>query len=467
MLQYGNQNEIVAALLEAAKSGAKCYVAVNNKAECQRLERIFEKELPGVKVLRVDQDNSGSPEIHRVISNLNLHAQRFDVLIASPTLGTGIDINIKHFDQTFVIGTHHSTTHADLLQHMARNRQAELIHAYVAPGERYEPTDPAFWERQCIEKYHQTGLNIGYSLETGERLVNPADLNYLKLWADIKAAEKASHNRLAANFYEQAAREGYQVQPVHQVDDDFHNNVMEVGPSEAVEAGRKRAAAAQELEQERREAILTAPDITDKEAEELEAKAYLPKPQRAKLEKHRINRFYNLPVDARLIEIDNRGRTMPRLNEYMMFGGQIDPAERDKSNFDDKENLIPDARHFTLRRDLRKEALAAAGVDFQKNFKPDQLAVNGFVEWGLTNRDRIYSVLGITVKSDFEKRPVELLSAIFHQLGVKLQSRNLGKRNDRQRVYSVDKESARLMADLAEARLEGLQKHTGRLDLAA
>jgi hypothetical protein len=469
MLQYGSQNEIVAALLEAAKSGKKCFVATNNKAEAQRLERVFEKELPELKVLCVHQDNSGSPEIHRVISNLKLTAQRFDVLIASPTLGTGIDINVKHFEETFLIGTHNSTNHSDLLQHMARNRQAELIHAYVAPGERFEPTDPAFWEKQCIDKYHETGLNIGYSLETGERLVNPADLNYLKLWADIRAADKASHNRLAANFFEQAAREGYQVQPAYQDQGNAFNieNNDENQGSEAIEAGKKRAAAAHELEQERREAILAAPSISNREAEELEAKAYLPKPQRARLERHRINHFYNLPVDAALVEIDNRGQTMPRLNEFMMFTGQIDTVERDRAIFDDAESMVPDARHYTLRRELRAEALAAAGVDLDSSFTPGQLASNGFIEWGLANKDRIYSVLGLTVKSDFEGRPVELLSAIFRQLNIKLQSRQLGKREERERVYTIDKESARLMWRLAKARLEGLEKHSSRLDMVA
>jgi hypothetical protein len=146
MLQYDHPNEIIAALLQSLKNGSKCYVATNNKSEAQRLERIIEKELPGLKVLRVDQDNSAAPEIRQAIANLNLYAPGYDALIASPTLGTGIDISVKHFSLTFVIGTHHSTTHADLLQHAARNRQAEIVHAYVAPGERYEPTDPAFWE---------------------------------------------------------------------------------------------------------------------------------------------------------------------------------------------------------------------------------------------------------------------------------------------------------------------------------
>jgi hypothetical protein len=122
---------------------------------------------------------------------------------------------------------------------------------------------------------------------------------------------------------------------------------------------------------------------------------------------------------------------MNRLNEFMMYVGMIDTVERDRSAMDDRENMVPDARHYTLRKNLRVEALAAAGVDLESTFTPDQLVGNGFVEWGLANKERIYSVLGITVKSDFEQRPVELLSAIFHQIGIKLQSRNLGKRNDR------------------------------------
>jgi hypothetical protein len=73
---------------------------------------------------------------------------------------------------------------------------------------------------------------------------------------------------LAANFYEQAAREGYQVQPVHQDQGGAFDLENSDGndASEAAEAGKKRAAAACELEAERKESILTAPDISEKEA---------------------------------------------------------------------------------------------------------------------------------------------------------------------------------------------------------
>jgi hypothetical protein len=455
MVQYNHQSQITFALLEKLKAGVKCYVPTNNKREAQKLERIIEKEFPELKVLCVHQDNSANPAIRQVIANLNLYATNYDVLIASPTLGTGIDINVKHFTETFLLGTHNSTNHSDLLQHMARNRQPDLIHAWVAPGERSEPTEPAYWEQACIDNYRQTGQFIKYDLETGKRVANPFDISYLKLWSSIQAAEKASHNRLAANFYEQAGREGYQVRPVAEPAINIFD-ALDVVESDLAETGKKRAAAGQELKEEHEERILRAKDISDKEAAELGAKAYLPKTEKAKLEKWQLHNFYNLPVDANLIKIDKSGRVRPRLTAYMMYAGLISTIEADQKNFEDAENLIPDSRHYTASKNLRVEALATAGIGLDNSFTAMDLKNNGFIEWSRANKDRIYNLLGIVVKSDFEQRPVELLSSIFQQLNIKLESHFVGKRAEKTRVYSIDLESVKLMARLAKARLEKL-----------
>jgi hypothetical protein len=456
--QYDSEPALFAALFDRVRAGVKCYVPTNSQGEAVKQEAALRKEFPELRVLCVTQDNSAAPEIRQVINNLNLYAPEIDVLIASPSLGTGIDISAKHFTHTFIHGVHNSTNHLDLLQHMARNRPAERIHAWIAPGERFAPTGAEYWQQQCIKKHQDTGLAIDYSLETGELIADPGNIEYLKLWADIKAADMASHNNLAGNFYEAARREGYTVQPA---------GAAAAASQEAIQAAHtRRKDAAEEIEAERQAGILAAPDISEQEAGQLEARAYLPKPARARLERHRIKQFYNLPVEAELIRLDNKGRTMQRLNEFMMLTGQIDPVERDLAIAKDKEKLMPDARHYTRRTRLRFEALAAAVTckdDWLNHpITGADLVDTGFVDWALENKERLYSVLGLTVKSDIADRPVELLSAILSQLNLKLKCHSRkGKRGQQEASYIVDRASLGMMHRLASARQAVIDRDKG------
>ncbi len=446
MLQYDNRNALMAALFEKLKAGIKCAFFTNSIAEAKTLELSISKQFPDLKVLCVHQENSAAPEVRQIINNLNLYAPGYDVMIASPTLGTGIDINVKHFTETFLHGVHGSTNHTDLLQHMARNRQAETIHAWIEPGQRKEPTDPEYWQQQCIKNFEETKLYIEYSPQTGQRVAAPFDLDYLQLWSDIKATDVASHNNLAGNFYAQAEREGYKI------------IAASAGDQAAISAAHTmRKDAAGEIEQERKEAILNAPDIFEMQAQELEAKPYLTKSAKARLEKYRISHFYNLPVDAELIETDNKGRTMQRLTEFMMCRSLVDTKEIDLKIAEDTNKMLPDARNYTLRKELRIELIkAASGPELATSYTAGQLRNNGFVALALANKERIHRVLNYTLKDNFQDRPVELLSALVSQLNLKLECHKKGKKGSQVLTYTLNQASIETMLRLAKARKAGL-----------
>jgi hypothetical protein len=83
------------------------------------------------------------------------------------------------------------------------------------------------------------------------------------------------------------------------------------------------------------------------------------------------------------------------------------------------------------------------------------------VKWAQENKERLYSVLGLTVKSDIAGRPVELLSAILAQLNLKLKCHKRGKRGQQVASYIVDRASFEKMRRLAAARLEVLDRDKG------
>lgn len=452
IMAYASKDELTSDLVNALKEGINTYIPTNSKKEALRLEKLLNKTFPEKRGLCITQYNSADPAIREKIQDLNKSVLGYDWLICSPSLGTGIDINVDHFQETFVFGGHGSTTHSDLLQHVARNRRARLIHAYIATGERNEPTDPAYWREYCIKKAEQTGLTIDYD-QAGERIAAPVEADYLALWADIKASEKTSHNQLSANFYKQAEAEGHRV---------IVAGELEAEELQLIHAARQEASL--ELKEERIAAILEAPDISETEYQELKDRAFKTPPERAKEERYRIEDHYGLPIDRELVEIDREGRMMSTLLNYMLFTGLIDCEDRDRKQFENTERMLPDARHYTLATDMRTYVLRAAGMldqngrMIEKEINTEFLNTVGFVEWATENKAQLYRDLGVTVKSDIAEKPIELLATVLKQIGLKFSYRREGKRGEQLRFYKLDRQSVATMYRLAEARAKRLEE---------
>lgn len=447
MLSYDSKEELTQKLFENIEAGVKCYVATSSKEEALNLERDLKKKFPELRVLCITQKNSAAPEIRMLLKNLKRAVLDYDVLIASPTLGTGIDLSIDHFQETFVFGFHHTTTHSDLLQHAARNRKAKTIHAWIAPGETFNSTDPAYYKQLCIDRAIQTGIAIDYDEQTKARIAASHEVDFLELWGDVKATEAESRNNLADNFYGQAREEGHKVTAV--------NPPTAQQTKELEEIHKLRVATENEREEERIQAVEQARDITELEAQDLERKFYVNPTEEAEKEKHRIQHFYGLTADRELIEIDNKGKFMGRLEAYMMHVGQIDPKERDRKRFDNKEYMLTDARHYARATDMRQTVLEKFfGNGIEAEFSKTSLLKSGVIKWVLDNREDIKRDLNVKVKSDFTEKPVELVAAILKQIGIQLKNRRPGKRNEKaERLYRIDNASVETMNRLATARL--------------
>ncbi len=155
---------------------------------------------------------------------------------------------------------------------------------------------------------------------------------------------------------------------------------------------------------------------------------------------------------------------MPRLTAFMLFLKLLDAKEEDRKQFEDGEKLLPDLRHYATTTKARREFLQRAGVEAGAEFTARQLYENGFVEWARENAAHLYRQLSLTVKRDFEEKPVELVGRLLAQLGLGLKCRRVGPRGQQVRYYMIDPFTLDRALALATSRKAKLEERARALD---
>jgi hypothetical protein len=101
---------------------------VTGKWSCRNLETQLQRRFPNYRLLRIDSESVADPNhpAYGCIEQLNAHIKNYDIIIASPTIGTGVSINIRGYF-TAVFGIFKGAVAVnDALQALARVRDENV-----------------------------------------------------------------------------------------------------------------------------------------------------------------------------------------------------------------------------------------------------------------------------------------------------------------------------------------------------
>ena len=101
---------------------------VTGKWSCRNLETQLQKRFPHLRILRIDSESVSDPNhpAYGCIEKLNTLIQNYDIIIASPTIGTGVSIDIRGYF-TAVFGIFKGAVAVnDALQALARVRDENV-----------------------------------------------------------------------------------------------------------------------------------------------------------------------------------------------------------------------------------------------------------------------------------------------------------------------------------------------------
>jgi len=119
-------------------------IACDSKKQTQELYRLIVKKHPESSVLLCNASTAAHPEVKAFIRNPNIECQHYDVVIYSPTIGSGVSIDDSNFVHVFGFANGKSILPDDFVQMLARVR---------TPGE------VSFWRSEHANAYSKNYAN--------------------------------------------------------------------------------------------------------------------------------------------------------------------------------------------------------------------------------------------------------------------------------------------------------------------
>ena len=206
-----NPEKIIEQLKESALKGKKCYVScvARSTAEVAKgfldLDDLHEEDLNaelikhGLKTLLVSSTTRLNKDVNSFLMNPNVESMKYDVVIATPTIGSGVSIDNGYFDEVFHIGKADVITLSDQLQMPARVRRCPLLRVWFeSRAPRQKVTDPTIlYQRYLAGTLYAETYDIDAITSIHNIVADSYDL-HLKSNHDLLARMLATYEAEAA-----------------------------------------------------------------------------------------------------------------------------------------------------------------------------------------------------------------------------------------------------------------------------
>ncbi|TBR56503.1 bifunctional DNA primase/helicase [Westiellopsis prolifica IICB1] len=394
-----------------------------------------------IKVWSVHSENSGSEENVIFIKEINIAIKDINALLATPSLGTGVDISTPHFDAVF--GVFHAVSQGatECAQQLWRNRPDVPMHVWVAPRPPfgYTETNARRIKEKILQKNEMTAFLIRIDKETGKRGAE-------KDWAldascQIEAQRNWSINNLRSDL--------------RTLLEEMGNTIIPVGDGVNEEASRWMKAIGVALDWEHYTKVANAKDIDKKTYTARLSQDYLKPEEALECEKFRIQDTYGMSVTPELVEKDNGGRLIRKivaLEAILAQPGEkiIDEAgrefvtppdvvvERDKSERKSLSICTDWSNHSTswlMRHHLGLHSILTqlmAGAEVRGN----ESMIQTLAEFSKRNATHVKAILNLTIPAD--KSPMWILGQYLEQLGLSTVFRRPVENGKRVRYYRLN-----------------------------
>jgi hypothetical protein len=379
----------------------------------RNLEQDLLKRHPDKRILRVDSDTIADKEhpAYGCIGNFTEIVQQYDIIIATPTIETGLSIDVYDYF-TAVWGCFWGVSGANSArQALARVRDNCDRHVWAARRGVGEVGNGATSKYSLIQSQAKAAkLNInqlrqsGWDFEGDQFVTNDAALN---TWAEMACrlnAEMIDYRQAVLSGLE---AEGYEILSSDELEDvEVYRSLVETRDEET--KAENAETVAQEL-------------VSDNKGEELQAKRTKTKEERQQLRKWKLWKRYGVEVDPDLITKDNDGWHPQIRLHYLFTIGREFAAHREQQAaakaIQDGEIWYPTFNRGQLGAKLR----FLDAVKYEDLCNPDELysadhpAVIYAEKICKADAWAVKAIAGFTVKPD--DPPMTVIQKIHRMLG--------------------------------------------------
>ncbi|MBE9178647.1 DUF3854 domain-containing protein [Oculatella sp. LEGE 06141] len=424
-------------LVGAIAQGGHHFVCTHSQRTKSRwstctMESHLRRRFPDKRILRIDSKSIGDKThpAYGCISRLNEIVGNYDIILASPSIETGVSVDIKgHF--TAVWGCFQGCTPENTVrQSLARVREPVERHIWIAKhglgkvGSGATSPQALLKSQQKMAQASLKLVDLDFDSTTGEFFSHHAALN---TWAKMAARINIGMIRYREVVLYGLRGEGHQIF-------EFGWKVDRSELKEEITAVRD------EEYLKEREAITTADEITPSQYETLKSQKNKRMEEWHKERKHKLQQRYGSEVTPELIEKDDKGwHPQIRLHYYLVYGRQF-LKDRDRAVVDaavqSHEIWLPSLNHAQLG--VQIGALEFLGIpqllDPNREFRCTDADLIEFAKKAKAHAYDLKTVLNVTISQ--KDTPIAIVQTLLGKIGQRLTyDRREGSRGNRVRVY--------------------------------
>ena len=442
---YESEAELIFALTRSIILGEKILLHTGSqkpksKHGSYNLELLIKNNLPNLKTLRIDSDTERDPShpAFNCTNNINAILPQFDVVIASPSVETGISIETGQFDSVWSIASGTQTVDS-VCQTLERDRSDVPRHIFAKKVGLSKVGNGSTDVRELLtSEDKKTRTNIASLQQAGiSDDFTPWGTNHLQTWAEMGCEVNAGMKKYRESILNKLAAEGYEIlNPKKELKPDTKEQYKEV--KEAIAANRDFNYEHHCKSVEKKE----TPDLD--RLEELKQKPNKTQSERLEERKGQLKQLYGIEPDADLVAKDDAGwYSQLRLHYYLTVGREFLEG-RDRQKLAD----LAEDTGKAFAPDVNKKLLSATVYALEKlNIKQfweegKKFSSSGLASWfelikhPETVKD-INTYLGITINPEKESA-IAVAQKMLGLLGLSMPRKGrLGSRSNREYVYNA------------------------------
>lgn len=419
---------------KALEAGEQIYIATNSKLKAEKIDQLLRQT--GKQGLLVSSDNSDDIAVKQLFGDINKEITQYDYIIATPSISTGVSIDVQHFTKVFGFFEHCVNLPTDAMQAINRVRNSTELHLWVSDKTNNLPTDPKVIASEWSTTANHDLALMGFD-DDGSLFIN--DENYEKIALTVTQQSNYYQNDFSSHLLKLLFIDGYTISH-HQAD------------VEMLEAGKFISTTGKEMAYEEYvKALVNAPNISAEEAAELDSKWRHTKQETITLDKHKVQDFYGLdhPDEQTLqqtIKRDDRGRfrqKVKRVETTLATRSELIQMYHDQKDRNIK--LKVDVKKYAVLQELYQQLYPAIGIDEHFNlnnatyskFSPHILT---FIAWVMANRQDL-GIINIPSDKQLTDDPLRFIKNLLNRIGLSQELVTKMRTGDdgRERIYRVSR----------------------------
>ncbi len=447
--------------MQALEQEQKVYLAFNSKKEAFKTYSALSIAFPEKKGLYISSDNAGDAENQAFFNEVNEVSKRYDYLVCTPSVSTGVSIDNGHFD--FVGGVFNAqvNTANDCMQALGRIRNHKTVHVFCDKRQAFNSLNPQIIASKWLNT-HQHDLGLMNLNQEGQRiLLNP---DYEQLTLLVTQARLRSFNDFYLQFALLALHDGMKL--------GYFDTPLDETTQQQLRQFKKAC-----LEQD---TSLISKEQLPLTAAQLLALAQKPRKTMSETrlyKKQQLIEFYNLSERdeesiTALANMDNDGRFKKQvLNLELALGDRALAQKRFVAQLEEGAQFAADLTHYATLQLLYKKVLDTLHLTSSLNtlaihdyqYTKDTILESGFVAWIEEHRTILQGLIALPSKQQLNKDPLRFLSLLLGRMGLK--QKRVGRAE--LGIYHLDSKRINLLNALIVRRAKGAAGISAPLDTSS